>query len=97
MSAIKLPDFKASLKNMYARTYADHFNQITRLYYGDLTPPIDNPSNLIREQYQQPEAMSLQQHQLNTEVSLPWGIKSDVMFTINKIKQQILDEKKNAL
>ena len=86
--------FKASLKNMYARTYADHFNQITRLYYGDLTPPIDNRSNLIREQYQQPEAMSLQQHQLNTEVSLPWGIKSDVMFTINKIKQQILDEKR---
>jgi len=85
---LKGENFKIALKNMYARTYSDNFNEATRLPYRDLSREIS------KELYQLPEALSLQQHQIVGEYTLPWGIKSDAMFSINKIKQQILDERK---
>lgn len=80
--------FKISLKNMYTRTYNDNFYEAIRLNYEDV------PQGPSLEQYQQPQTMSLQQHQLNGEYQLPWNIKMDGMFAYNKIKQQILDERK---
>lgn len=79
---------KISLKNMYARTYNNNYNEAVRLNYRDLN------QGIRKEVYQLPEAMSLQQHQLSGEYKLPWGIKMDAMLTFNKIKQQILDERK---
>ncbi|SEG27397.1 Outer membrane receptor proteins, mostly Fe transport [Sphingobacterium lactis] len=83
-------NFKVALKNMYARTYADNYNESIRLTYNDLS----NNGGIHLENYQLPEALSLQQHQLTGDYLLPWNIKADAMFTINKIKQQILDERK---
>ncbi|GAA0885176.1 hypothetical protein GCM10009120_37750 [Sphingobacterium siyangense subsp. cladoniae] len=80
--------FKVSLKNMYARTYSDIYNESIQKPYSDSNPEV---SKLI---YQLPEAMSLQQHQLVGEYQLPWEIKAEGMITVNKIKQQILDERK---
>ncbi|KKX48121.1 TonB-dependent receptor [Sphingobacterium sp. IITKGP-BTPF85] len=80
--------FKVSLKNMYARTYSDIYNESIQKPYNDSNPEVNK---LI---YQLPEAMSLQQHQLVGEYQLPWEIKAEGMFTVNKIKQQILDERK---
>lgn len=80
--------FKIALKNMYARTYSDNYNEAIRLNYGDLTL---EPN---REQYQLPEAMSLQQHQLSGEYQLPWDVKASGMFAYNKIIQRIQDERK---
>ncbi|GHE23378.1 TonB-dependent receptor [Sphingobacterium griseoflavum] len=77
-----------SLKNMYSRTYNNTFFDAVRLNYEDVTLA----PNL--EQYQQPQAMSLQQHQLNGSFKLPWNVKMDALFAYNKIKQQILDERK---
>lgn len=81
-------DFKVSSKNMYARTYNSNYNEATRLNYEDLEQAP------FREQYQLPEAMSLQQHQLNVEYLLPWSVKMEAMGAVNKIEQQILDERK---
>lgn len=80
--------FKISLRNMYSRTYADNYNESIRKVYNDSNPT----ANKLR--YQLPEAMSLQQHQLTGEYILPWQIKAEGMFSVNKIKQQILDERK---
>lgn len=81
-------EFKVSFKNMYARTYADHYNEAIRLAYRDLTAPV------VKEMYQLPEAMSLRQHQVNVEYRLPWSVKLEAMGAVNKIDQQILDERK---
>lgn len=80
--------FKITLKNMYARTYSDNYNESVQTPHDD-SNPIAN--KLI---YQLPEAMSLQQHQLTGTYQLPWKIKAEGMFTVNKVKQQILDERK---
>lgn len=80
--------FKVSLKNMYARTYSDNYNEAVRLNYRDETHAIR------KELYQLPEAMSLQQHQLTAEYELPGGIKFEGLFAYNKIHQEILDERK---
>lgn len=80
--------FKVSLKNMYAKTFADNYNEAIRATYEDFR------YGPVKEQYQLPEGVSLQQHQLVGEYQLPWNIKVDGMFTINKIKQQILDERR---
>lgn len=80
--------FKVTLRNMYARTYSDHYNEAIRLNYYDLTQ-VPN-----KEQYQLPEAMSLLQHQLSGEYQLPWDIKATGMFAYNNIGQRILDERK---
>jgi len=80
--------FKVSLRNIYARTYANNYNESIRKVYTDPDPKAN------RLTYQLPEAMSLQQHQLIGEYQLPWQVKAEGMFTINKIKQQILDERK---
>ena len=81
--------FKVTLKNMYARTYADNFNEAIRLFYNDV-----GPGERLKEQYQLPESMALQQHQINGEYQMPWGIKGEAMFTLNNIKQRILDERR---
>ncbi|MBO9153527.1 TonB-dependent receptor domain-containing protein [Chitinophaga sp. GCM10012297] len=80
--------FRIALKNMYARTYSDHYNESIRKPHDD-SNPIAN-----RLMYQLPEAMSLQQQQLTGSWQLPWKIKAEGMFTVNKIQQQILDERK---
>lgn len=80
--------FKVSVKNMYARTYIDNYYEAIRINYADVTLDANN------EQFQQPSAMSLQQHQLNGEFELPWDIKMTGLFAYNRIKQQILDERK---
>ncbi|MCW8310022.1 TonB-dependent receptor [Sphingobacterium sp. InxBP1] len=81
-------DFKLVSKNMYARTYNNSYNENIRAAFGDLNnPPTKN-------QYQLPEMMSLQQHQISGEYKLPWKIKAEGMFAYNSIKQQILDERK---
>ncbi|PUV22724.1 TonB-dependent receptor [Sphingobacterium athyrii] len=80
--------FKVSLKNTYARTYSDVYNESIQKPYNDAIPVA------YKMIYQLPEAMSLQQHQLTGEYQLPWEIKAEGMFTVNKIKQQILDERK---
>ena len=80
--------FKISFKNMYARTYSDVYNESIQKAYDDSNP---SPSKLV---YQLPEALELRQHQLTTEYQLPWKIKAEGMFTINNIRQQILDERK---
>lgn len=81
-------DFKLAFKNMYARTYNNTYNENIRAAFADL-------SNVpAKNQYQLPEAMSLQQHQISGEYKLPWKIKAEGMFAYNKIKQQILDERK---
>lgn len=80
--------FKVTLKNMYARTYSDNYNESIQTAREDSQPI---PTKLV---YQLPEAMSLQQHQLTGEYQLPLKIKAEGMFTVNKIKQQILDERK---
>lgn len=80
--------FKIALKNMYARTYSDNYNEAVRLNYRD-------ESNRIRKElYQLPEAMSLQQHQLTGDWQLPGGIRFEGLLAINKIRQEILDERK---
>lgn len=85
---LKGQDFKLAFKNMYARTYNNTYNENIRAAFADLNnPPTKN-------QYQLPEAMSLQQHQLSGEYQLPWKIKAEGMFAYNKIKQEILDERK---
>src|SRR5690606_16882854 len=81
--------FKVTLKNMYARTYSNNYNEAIRLNYAD--PNSQPPS---KEQYQLPEAMSLLQHQLSGEYELPWAIKATGMVVYNKITQRILDERK---
>lgn len=81
-------EFRISLKNMYARTYADNFNESYRLTYRDLSAAPN------RQLYQLPEALSLQQHQLTADYLLPWGIKADGMFAYNRINQEILDKRK---
>lgn len=80
--------FKVALKNMYARTYSDNYNEAVRLDYRDVT------HGIRKELYQLPEAMSLQQHQLTFEYLLPWAVKLEGMVAYNKINQQILDERK---
>ncbi len=80
--------FKIALKNMYARTYSDNYNESIQNRRDE---SIAIPVKLI---YQLPEAMSLQQHQLTVSYQLPWKIKAEGMFTVNKIRQQILDERK---
>jgi TonB-dependent receptor len=80
--------FKIALKNMYARTYSDNYNESIQKPHDDSDPIA---TKLI---YQLPEAMSLQQHQLTATYQMPWKIKAEGMFTINKIKQQILDERR---
>jgi outer membrane receptor protein involved in Fe transport len=80
--------FKIALKNMYARTYSNNYNEAVRLDYRDETHA------MRKELYQLPEAMSLQQHQLTGEWQLPAGIKFEGMLAYNKIGQQILDERK---
>ncbi|WP_126974388.1 TonB-dependent receptor [Gynurincola endophyticus] len=80
--------FKVALKNIYARTYSDSYNESIQKPREESNPI---PTKLV---YQLPEAMSLQQHQLIGEYKLPWNIKAEGMFTVNKIKQQILDERK---
>ncbi|MCW3463008.1 TonB-dependent receptor domain-containing protein [Chitinophaga nivalis] len=80
--------FKIALKNMYARTYSDNYNESIQKAHDDSNPIA---SKLV---YQLPEAMSLQQHQLIGSYQLPWKIKAEGMFTINKIRQEILDERK---
>ncbi|WP_341837142.1 carboxypeptidase regulatory-like domain-containing protein [Chitinophaga pollutisoli] len=80
--------FRIAMKNMYARTYSDHYNESIRKPYDD-SHPVAN-----KLMYQLPEAMSLQQHQLTGSWQLPWKIKAEGMFTVNKIRQQILDERK---
>jgi TonB-dependent receptor len=80
--------FKVALKNMYARTYGDNYNESIQKPRKDSNPIA---TKLV---YQLPEAMSLQQHQLTGEYQLPWKIKAEGMFTVNKINQQILDERK---
>ncbi len=82
--------FKVVLKNMYARTYSNNYNEAVRLNYPDLG---HNPKP-YKEQYQLPEAMALQQHQLSGEYQLPWDIKATGMVAFNKITQRILDERK---
>lgn len=81
--------FKLTLKNMYARTYSNNYNEAIRLNYAD--PNLQPPN---KEQYQLPEAMSLLQHQLSGEYELPWAIKATGMVAYNKISQRILDERK---
>ncbi len=81
-------NFKIVLKNMYARTYSDNYNESIQKAREESIP---TPTKLV---YQLPEAMSLQQHQLIGEYQLPWKIKAEGMFAVNKIKQQILDERK---
>ncbi|WP_434454068.1 TonB-dependent receptor domain-containing protein [Sphingobacterium multivorum] len=81
-------DFKLAFKNIYARTYNNSYNENIRAAFADLS---NAPT---KNQYQLPEAMSLQQHQLSGEYKLPWKIKAEGMFAYNKIKQQILDERK---
>ncbi|NSL87842.1 TonB-dependent receptor [Chitinophaga sp. Mgbs1] len=80
--------FRIALKNIYARTYSDHYNESVRKPYDD-SNPIANKLT-----YQLPEAMLLQQHQLTGSWQLPWKIKAEGMFTVNRIRQQILDERK---
>lgn len=80
--------FKIALKNMYARTYSNNYNEAVRLDYRDET------HKMRKEIYQLPEAMSLQQHQLIGDYLLPGGIKFEGQFAYNKISQQILDERK---
>ncbi|QJB30155.1 TonB-dependent receptor [Chitinophaga oryzae] len=79
---------KLVLKNIYATTYSDNYNESVQKPHDDSEPVA---SKLI---YQLPEAMSLQQHQLTGEYQLPWQIKAEGMLTVNKIRQQILDERK---
>lgn len=81
-------NFKIALKNMYARTYSDNYNESVRLDYRDEMNP------MRKEMYQLPEAMWLQQHQLIGELQLPGGVKFEGMVAYNKIRQQILDERK---
>ncbi|WP_270088204.1 TonB-dependent receptor [Sphingobacterium sp. SYP-B4668] len=81
-------NFKIALKNMYARTYSDNYNESIQ------NPREDSNPGATKLVYQLPEAMSLQQHQLIGEYQLPWKIKAEGMFAVNKIKQQILDERK---
>lgn len=81
-------NFKVALKNMYARAYSDNYNESVRLDYRDETNP------MRKELYQLPEAMSLQQHQLTGEYQLPGGIRFDGLLAYNKIRQEILDERK---
>ncbi|SKA33276.1 Secretin and TonB N terminus short domain-containing protein [Chitinophaga eiseniae] len=80
--------FKVVLKNIYATTYSDNYNESV------LTPHDDSQPIASKLVYQLPEAMSLQQHQLTGEYQLPWRIKAEGTLTVNKIRQQILDERK---
>ncbi|NML24000.1 TonB-dependent receptor [Pseudoflavitalea sp. G-6-1-2] len=80
--------FRIALKNMYARTYSDNFNEAVRLDYRDET------NRIRKELYQLPEAMWLQQHQLTGDLQLPGGIKFEGLIAVNKIHQEILDERK---
>lgn len=80
--------FKLALKNMYARTYADNFTQGMAIGWAD------NDMRPWMTQYQLPEALSLLQHQFTAEYQLPWDLKADGMYTINKTETQILDERK---
>nr|WP_315402460.1 TonB-dependent receptor [uncultured Sphingobacterium sp.] len=85
---LKGQDFKLAFKNMYARTFNNNYSENIRSTFTNLnTPPTKN-------QYQLPETMSLQQHQLSGEYQLPWKIKAEGMFAYNRIEQQILDERK---
>jgi TonB-dependent receptor len=85
---LKGQDFKLAFKNMYARTFNNNYSENIRSTFTNLSsPPTKN-------QYQLPETMSLQQHQLSGEYQLPWKIKAEGMFAYNRIKQQILDERK---
>ncbi|WP_339424603.1 TonB-dependent receptor [Sphingobacterium sp. MYb388] len=85
---LKGQDFKLAFKNMYARTFNNNYSENIRSTFTNLNnPPTKN-------QYQLPETMSLQQHQLSGEYQLPWKIKAEGMFAYNRIKQQILDERK---
>ncbi|WP_423735804.1 TonB-dependent receptor domain-containing protein [Chitinophaga caseinilytica] len=80
--------FKIALKNIYARTYSGNFNESIRKAHDD-SHPVAN--KLL---YQLPETMSLQQHQLTGSWQLPWKIRAEGMFTVNRIRQQIMDERK---
>lgn len=85
---VKGQDFKLAFKNMYARTFNNNYSENIRATFTNLSsPPTKN-------QYQLPETMSLQQHQLSGEYQLPWDIKAEGMFAYNRIQQQILDERK---
>ena len=85
---LKGQDFKLAFKNMYARTFNNNYSENIRSIFTNLSnPPTKN-------QYQLPEAMSLQQHQLSGEYQLPWNVKAEGMLAYNRIKQQILDERK---
>ncbi|WP_343555769.1 TonB-dependent receptor [Sphingobacterium sp.] len=85
---LKGQDFRLAFKNMYARTFNNNYSENVRSVFTNLSnPPTKN-------QYQLPEAMSLQQHQLSGEYQLPWNVKAEGMFAYNRIKQQILDERK---
>ncbi|MGV6946201.1 carboxypeptidase regulatory-like domain-containing protein [Sphingobacterium kyonggiense] len=81
-------NFKIALKNIYARTYSDNFNEAVRLTYQDLS------ISPFKEQYQIPEALSLQQHQITGEYQFPWKLKAEGMFAVSKTVQHILDERK---
>ncbi len=85
---LKGEGFRIGLKNMYARTYSDNFNQSMRLDWDD-----DAKTPMVM-QYQLPEALSLLQHQINGDYQLPWGIKAEGMYTLNRTITQILDERK---
>ena len=80
--------FKIALKNMYARTYSDQYNEAHRLAYNTDTRLYD------KELYQLPEALSLRQHQITGQYQLPWKVKFDGMFTVSSVQQKILDERK---
>lgn len=80
--------FKIALRNMYARTYSDNYNESIQKPREESIPI---PIKLI---YQLPEAMSLQQHQITGSYQLPWKIKAEGAVTVNRIRQQILDERK---
>ncbi|MBE8720895.1 TonB-dependent receptor [Sphingobacterium sp. Ka21] len=82
------PKLKLSLKNLYSRVYHDNYNEAYRLPYSDVTQVG------FKEEFQQPELLTLWQHKLDAEYLLPADFRLQLSGTMNRIGQQIIDQRK---
>ncbi|PRD56112.1 TonB-dependent receptor [Sphingobacterium gobiense] len=82
------PKLKVALKNMYSRVYNDSYNEAYRLPYKDVG------SQMFKEEFQEPELLALRQHKLELQYQLPADVRLHVDGTMNRIDQEIIDQRK---
>ncbi|MFD1770734.1 TonB-dependent receptor [Sphingobacterium suaedae] len=81
-------NLKLAFKNIYSRVYNNSYNEAHRLAYRDLTSP------MFREEFQEPELLTLLQHKLEGEYQLPSDFRLQVSGSVNRVGQDIIDQRK---